>query len=218
MQHEYLKPILGDDLFAQFNEKMAKASGITLVNVADGSFIPKGKFDEEHNKAKEQGQKISELTAKIAGLESSEPTAKLAAQEKQISELTASLAVREQQATEASALKTQIEQLQADIAARDGQLQTQSMTYRIKEHLRGMKVRNAEVVMPLLKLDAIIEKDGNLAGLTEQVEALKKTDGYLFDMQQGARGGFPGGQDLGGSPDVNKSVNDAIRAMSGHAT
>ena len=33
--YEYLKPILGDELFAQFVEKMNGATGVTLVNTAE---------------------------------------------------------------------------------------------------------------------------------------------------------------------------------------
>ena len=63
--YEYLKPILGDELFAQFVEKMNGATGVTLVNTADGSFVPKAKFDDANDKAKTLSQQIATLTAQL---------------------------------------------------------------------------------------------------------------------------------------------------------
>lgn len=222
MSHDFLKPILGDELYAQFDQKVRAATGITLANVSDGSFIPKGKFDEQLEKAKILAQQNGELSTKLASHEKQvgELTTKLTAQEQQVGELTTKLTAQEHLVASATDLQQQVEQLQKDVTARDSQIKEQSMTYQIKEHLRGMKVRNPDVVMPLLKMGTITEKDGKLVGLTEQVDALRKTDGYLFDASQGARGGFSGGQDIatGQNNDVNAAVNDAIRALSGRAT
>ena len=56
--YDYLKPILGDDLFGQFAEKMSSAEGVNLANIADGSYIPKAKFDEERNANKQYKTQI----------------------------------------------------------------------------------------------------------------------------------------------------------------
>ena len=152
--YEYLKPILGDELFAQFVEKMNGATGVTLVNTADGSFVPKAKFDDANDKAKTLNQQIATLTAQL--------------QEAQ------------QQNGDTASLTAQIEKLTADVTARDEQIAKLGLTYRIKDALRGMNVRNADVVMPLLKMDSISEQDGKLVGLNEQVEEIKKSDSYLF--------------------------------------
>lgn len=188
MPYDYLKPILGDELHTQFCEKMNGATGITLANIADGSYIPKAKFDDANSKVKTLNGTVTELNQKLAAAQ--------------------------QQTGDSAALNAQITQLTADVATRDQQLASQMLQFQIKDALRGMNVRNTDVLMPLLKMDSISVKDGKLVGLQEQVDEIKKTDGYLFNQAPGARGGFAGGTDTGGT-DFNGTVNAAIRSLSG---
>lgn len=192
--YEYLKPILGDELFAQFVEKMDGSTGVTLVNTADGSYVPKAKFDDAYNKTKTLAQEIATLTSQL--------------QEAQ------------QQNGDTAALNAQIERLTADVTARDEQIAKLGLTYRIKDALRGMNVRNADVVMPLLKMDTITEQDGKLVGLNEQVEEIKKSDGYLFTDSGHQRGNFGFGGSLGnqgGNEPSSADANAAIRMAAGRA-
>ena len=48
--------------------------------------------------------------------------------------------------------------------------------------LTGSKVKNAKAVLALLDQDKIVYKDGELSGVKEQIESLKKSDAYLFDL------------------------------------
>lgn len=43
---EFLKEILGDELFARVEEKINAADGVKLVNIADGSYIAKSEYDK----------------------------------------------------------------------------------------------------------------------------------------------------------------------------
>lgn len=190
MSYDFLKPVLGDELFAQFDEKVKGASGITLANVADGSYIPKAKFDEVNGKLKTANASVSTLTAQLDA--------------------------EKQKSGDADALNQKIAQLTSDVAARDAEIARIGMSYRIKDALRGLNVRNADVVMPLLKLDKITEQDGKLVGLDEQVEEIKKTDGYLFSDAHPQRLGFGGA--LGGNGESGPSsanANAAIRMAAG---
>lgn len=110
-------------------------------------------------------------------------------------------------------LNKQIEQLKKDVADRDTTIANNSKQYRIKDELRNSKAKNVDIIWPLLKLDSITEKDGKLEGLTEQIEALQKSDAYLFDTNTGnQRGGFSGNQDLAGANQTNNDlINNAIR-------
>lgn len=187
MNYDYLKPILGDELFGQFTEKMNTATGVTLVNTADGSYIPKAKFDDANGKVKTLNQQIATLTSQL--------------QEAQ------------QQNGDTASLNAQIQKLTADVTARDEQIAQIGMTYRIKDALRSMNVRNADVVMPLLKMDTIKEKDGKLEGLVEQIEAIKKTDGYLFTDVNRQHGNFGFGGSLGSQGKEQPSSADANAAI-----
>lgn len=193
MSYEFLKPILGEELYAQFEEKMSAATGITLANIADGSHIPKSKFDDVNGKLKTANQSITTLTNQL--------------QEAQ------------QQNGDTVALNQQIAQLTTDVADRDAQIARLAMTYRVKDALRGLNVRNADVVMPLLKMENITEQDGKLVGLTEQVEEIKKTDGYLFSDARHPQVGFGGamGGNGGKSEPSSADANAAIRIAAGRA-
>lgn len=48
--------------------------------------------------------------------------------------------------------------------------------------LSDSKVKNAKAVSALLDQEKIIFKDGELSGAKEQIEALQKSDGYLFEL------------------------------------
>lgn len=196
--YNYLKPILGDELYAQFCEKMNGATGITLANIADGTYIPKNKFDNVNEKVKTLNAQITDLNGKLAAAQ--QQNGNTSALNEQINQLNA-----------------QVSQLTNEVAARDQKLEAQALSYKIKDALRGMNVRNADVVIPLLKMDSISIKDDKIVGLQEQVDEIRKTDGYLFNTPAGSRGGFSGGvggQDIG-NQDINSSVNAAIRSMSG---
>lgn len=190
MNNSFLKPILGDELFAQVSEKLT-AAGITLINAADGSYIPKGKFDEKVNELRTQAQQITTLQTQLA--EEQKKTGSI------------------------DGLNQQITKLTADVAQRDASIQSMALKYDVKDALRGMNARNADVILPLLNMDGIKRgADGKtITGLLEQVEALKKSDAYLFDAQPGSRGGFNGSQDTGAGGGPNAAMNAAIRSMSG---
>ena len=193
MNIDFLKPILGDELFQQVSEKLSAASGIDLRNVADGSYIPKEKLDEKINALKDQAQQMTALQGQLTEAQ--------------------------KQAGTVEGLNQQITKLTGDLSARDATIQGMAMKYDVKDALRGMNARNADVILPLLNMDKIKRgEDGKLTGLQEQVAALKKSDAYLFDAQPGSRGGFNGGQDTGGGDNSpNAAMNAAIRSMSGRA-
>lgn len=189
--YDFLKPVLGDDLFAQVEDKL-NGSGLNIINLSDGSYIPKSKFDDERNKIKALNTNIADLTRQLND-----------AQEK---------------ANKADTMQATIDNLNKTIADKDASIANTAKQYRIKDALREMKAKNVDIVMSQLKMDKIGEKDGQLTGLTEQVDALRKSYAYLFDTNAGSnRGGFGGSQDIGGNGNTNADVNNAIRALSGRA-
>lgn len=190
MNIDILKPVLSEELFAQISDAL-KDSALNLADLSTGQYIPKAKFDEERNKVKA-------LTADVADRD-------------------AQLATEREKSGKIDGLQAQIDQLTNDVAARDATIASTTKEYHIRDALRAMHARNVDVVMPLLKTDTITEKDGKLQGLAEQVEALQKSDAYLFDTGTN-RGGFAGSQDIGGGESTNATMNAAIRAASGRHT
>lgn len=139
-------------------------------------------------------------------------------QAKEVKALQDQLKALQDKATVADSLTERVAQLTKDVADRDKTIASNTKQYRIMDELRNRKARNAEVVWKMLDVDKITEKeDGQYEGLSEQLDALQKSDAYLFDTNTGAqRGGSPGAQDIGGGGvDPNTAMNDAIRALSG---
>ncbi|MBR3503801.1 MAG: phage scaffolding protein [Clostridia bacterium] len=192
MDLTFLKPFLGDDLYSQVEAKLQNATGLTLANIADGSYIPKNKFDTERNTVKALTTQVNDLTTQLAAAKAA--------------------------GGNVDALNAQITQLQADITERDNKIAAIHKDYRIKEDLRGMHFKDVNVIVPLLQQDKITEQDGKLIGLSEQAEAIKKSYPYLADDDQGGNGGFDGSQNIGGSGGSgNSAVNAAIRAAAGRS-
>ena len=188
--YDFLKPVLGDELFASFSEKMSEAKGITLVNTADGSYVPKSKLDEERTVSKGYKTQIDELNGKLTQLQEA--------------------------ANGSEALKQQITQLQSDINAKDAAMKQQQLQYTIKDAIRGSKAKNPDHVLKLIDVSKISENNGSVYGLNEQIEALKKTDAYLFEAENDPSGGVDPHKDPDSTkPGTNQTVNDMIRRAAG---
>ena len=196
MNIDFLKPVLGDDLFTQVSEKLNAATGITLANIADGSYVPKAKFDEERTKAKNLNTQVNTLTAQLSEAQ--------------------------QKAGSVDSLNQQIAKLTQDVTDRDNKLSSLSTDYDIKDALRAAKARDVDIVFGLLDRSKITSKDGKLLGADEQIKAIRESKGFLFDTDEkpSGRAGFGGQQDIiGGNAGEtsNAAVNSAIRAMTGRA-
>ena len=188
MPFEFLKPVLGDELFAQFEEKMASATGINLVNIADGSYIPKSKFDELNGKLRTANQSINTLNEQLN--------------------------TANQKAGTVDELNGKISQLTTDLADRDAKITQIGMKYRVRDELRSMGVRNPDMLLNMLDLSKVTEQEGKLVGLADQVDPYRKSDGYLFNNTPANRGGFGGS--LEHRQDIpTADANAAIRSAAG---
>ena len=79
----------------------------------------------------------------------------------------------------------------------------------IEKALATSGAKNTKAVKALLDADKIVFKDGELSGLSEQLEAYKQSDPYMFDMGKKPEGYEP----AGGSPaKTYNSMEEAIKA------
>lgn len=66
--------------------------------------------------------------------------------------------------------------------------------YRLATELKAARARNPKAVSALLDSSKITYTDDGIDGLKEQLDALVKSDGYLFEAPAGVgAGGFPAG-------------------------
>lgn len=182
-----LKKLLGD----LFTPEIGKAlEGKELAVVNDGSYLPRKKLDDATAEIKELKKQLTERDAQLKELET-----KAAGNEdltKQINEM-----------------KAANEKAKSDYEAA---LKNLSKEHAIDKAIAAAKGRNPKAIKALLDLEKVSVDGENLLGLAEQLEALKKSDVYLFGEQQQVGGGTnpPGG---GNTPkDIDQQIEEAIKA------
>lgn len=87
-------------------------------------------------------------------------------------------------------LKKQIEDLQkqnaAEKAAHDKEIAQLKLDNAVETALTAAGAKNNKVLRALLDAEKIkLDESGKLTGLSEQLEAVRKTDGYLFNEKNG---------------------------------
>lgn len=150
-----IKKALKADALAAL-EEAAKETDIFVGSGAN--YIPQTRFDEVNQQAKDQKARADKFEKDVADL-----TKNAKSQEdltKQIADLTA-------------ANTKQKEDYDKTLAERD-------LNYLINDGLREAKARNSKAVLGLLDRAKISVKDGSLVGFKEQIDALQKSDAYLF--------------------------------------
>ena len=116
----------------------------------------------------------------------------------------------------ADTLTDRVSKLTQEVADRDATIANNSKEYHIKDVVRNRHAKNVDVVWKMLDTSKITEEEGKLNGLDVQLDALEKSDSYLFDSNTGKqRGGVDGSPDVGNSSSANDAVNQAIRSLSG---
>lgn len=198
MDISILKQHLGEELYGQVSARLEAVEGLSVINLSDGSWVPKARFEEERGKVKSLSQSNATLTHDL-----------------------------EEARKESGGLiplKEQLTKLQSDLTERDNRIATMQRSGKVLESIRAAKARNPETVLRLIDMSKISEdKDGKLTGVEEQLEALKTSDPYFFQAASDGRGGFGGGR----NPNIGSStaehsgamnyseVNAAIRAAAG---
>lgn len=79
----------------------------------------------------------------------------------------------------------------------------------LSQQLAKSKAKNEKAVLALLDHDKIKFENGELTGFNEQLEALKQSDSFLFDLGTPKPGYTPAG---GGTPAKYSSFEEAMKA------
>lgn len=97
----------------------------------------------------------------------------------------------EKEAGLSESLKLQIEDYKSKVADKDKQIEKIQYEAKLEVALNSSNARNVKALKGLLDMEKIVlGEDGNITGLDEQLEALKESDGYLFnDNKPGGLGG-----------------------------
>ena len=73
----------------------------------------------------------------------------------------------------------------ANAAKYQDELAAKEKSFKIEGALRDAKAKNVKAVLSLIDTDKVsVKKDGKLDGLTDQLDAIKQSDGYLFESDE----------------------------------
>lgn len=155
--NDELKKVLGE----QALQALTEAAKETDIFIGSGSFVPKGRFDEINTQLKEAKDSNKQLGI---DLETAKKTA--TTQEK----LTAKINELQEKSNKIAS------DYEAKIAAREKE-------YLLDSAIGAAKVKNTRALKALLEMEKIEFKDNKLEGLDSQLEAIRKSDPYLFVEQ-----------------------------------
>lgn len=115
-----------------------------------------------------------------------------------------------------------IKDLQAQLAQKDAQMKAGRKDAALRLALTEAKAKNAKAALALLDADKLeLQEDGTVKGIKEAIEALQKSDAYLFDTEQAKTllaSGFnppPGGKTDTQPATLYDGVAAAFKAMKG---
>lgn len=142
----------------------------------------------------------------------------------QLTEANGKIATLETQAGDTTALNQQIEQLKTEKTNLEQELNTKvsemNKNYAIENGVRDAKARNLTAVMALLDKEKITYENGELNGLTEQLETLKSGEdtSFLFGEVQAAPVGthIATPNSNGGTPKTSKTFAEAVTKALGN--
>lgn len=145
-------------------ELLKKVEGLTddlaekVIKIYEG-YVPKNRFDEV-NEAKKNAESL------------------VKERDSQIERLKADNANNE-------TLKAQIIELQENnkkaVEAKDAEIKKIKLDNAVNTALIGAGAKNAKAVLPFIKLENVdFDENGNIKGLTEQINDLKKAEDYSF--------------------------------------
>ena len=172
----------------QLEEKLKDNKEVKLANLAAGSHISKGKYDEletKYNTANETIKGLRETVSKFDGVD--------------VDGLKKSVTDWE------TKYNTDIAAVKLDSAVNMALVEAKA---------KNPKLAKAALDMSVIKLDG-----DKLLGLTEQIDTLKQSDAYLFDIEQQAddKGGaqvFKTGGEHGKGTNTDTFMN-AVRTAAG---
>lgn len=149
-----------EDLIAMgLTEEQAKK----VMDSLDGNFVTKARFNEINEENKTLKKSVSDRDKQLEDLKKS--SGDNAALQQQISDL------QKQNADQQKAHDEELAKLKLDNA--------------VEIALSSAKARNGKAVKAMLDMSKVkLGEDGKLSGFDEQIEALKKSDAYMFDVQQ----------------------------------
>ncbi len=164
-----LKTIIGEELFKQLSaEKQKELEKKDFEDISDGAYIPKDRFNQVNTEAKDYKKQVAERDTQISKLKD--------------------------EFKDTAGLKVKVEQLEKDNKAKDDDYQTKLKQVQfdnaLEQSLKGTNTKNVKALKALLDIEKVKLDGETLIGLNEQIEAIKKSNDYLFEKTVKGTGAF----------------------------
>lgn len=153
---EKLKELLGEQLYNQVAEKLGDKK---YVFGPQENYIPKERFNQVIEQIKGYKAQIGE-------------------RDKQLEDLKKASEGNEELAKKIKEMEEQNKKIQTEY---EEKLLNSQRDYAIDLAIAKAKVKNPKAVKALLDHEKIKVEDGKVSGLDEQLEVIRKSDGYLFE-------------------------------------
>jgi hypothetical protein len=164
---DFLKPVLGDELYTQLETKLKDNKEIKLANLASGEYVGKAKFVEVETEKKTLSEQIKERDRQLEELKKVDANG-LQAKIKELEEANKKASLDYEEFKKKSAVE-----------------------HAIETEILKSKGKNPKAITALLDKSKIKIDGETVLGITDQIEAIKKSDAYLFDTGTSNQGANP---------------------------
>ncbi|OPD33696.1 phage capsid protein [Clostridium botulinum] len=177
-----LKEIIGEELFKKLpEEKQKEYKDKDFEDVSNGSFIPKTRFDQVNEQAKEYKKQVGERDTQL----------------KEVKE----------QYKDVDGLKEKVEQLELDNKTQketyEKQLSDIAFNNALEKGLGAFNIKDKRLIMALIDREKLKVDGDTVIGLKEQIEPLKQSHDFLFEKEVKGTGAFNTGGN--NDPESNKT-------------
>lgn len=191
-----IKDIIGEEAYNALSEDKRKELGKKdFEDVSGGAYIPKSRFDQVNQQAKDYKGQVAERDTQISNLKD--------------------------EFKDAEGLKEKVEQLEKDNKTQkedyEKQLSDINFNNALEKGLGAFNVKDKKLIMALIDNDKLKVDGDSIIGLKEQLEPLQKSHEYLFNIDPKGTGSFGTGGAEGSDPKPGTEEHIATRLAKQHA-
>lgn len=175
-----IKEIIGEEAYNSLSEDKRKEIGKKdFEDISGGAFIPKQRFEQVNEQAKEYKKQSEQKDTQISKLK--------------------------EEYKDVDGLKEKFEKLELDNKTQketyEKQLSDISFNNALEKSLDGFKIKDKKLIMALVDKEKLKLDGENIIGLKEQIEPIQKSHDFLFEKEIAGTGTFNTG---GGDPKLGE--------------
>lgn len=178
-----IKDIIGEEAYKALpDDKKKELDKQDFEDVSEGKYVPKSRFDQVNEQAKEYKKQVGERDTQISNLKD--------------------------EFKDAAGLKEKVEELEGKNKTitddYEKKLSDIAFNNALEKGLGAFNVKDKKLIMALIDNDKLKVDGDSIIGLKEQLEPLQKSHEYLFNIDPKGTGSFvTGGADNGGKEPTN---------------